>query len=64
MPERDDRRRRRRLLGFPWMPWRIYQGRQVPGPDTPRDNEDRGNPYCVHGDHGDRPFHETSEHRA
>lgn len=25
------------LARMPWMPWRILQGRQVPGPGTPRD---------------------------
>jgi hypothetical protein len=34
----EDRTKRRRLLRMPWMPWLIRQGRQVPGPDTPRDN--------------------------
>lgn len=29
---------RHRLLVMPWMPWRIFEGRQVPGRDTPRDN--------------------------
>jgi len=37
MTEED---RGEKLKGMPRMPWRIFEGRQVPGPDTPRDNED------------------------
>jgi hypothetical protein len=28
-----------RLRDMPWMPWRIFEGRQVPWAHTPRDNE-------------------------
>lgn len=41
MTEED---RGEKLKGMPRMPWRIFEGRQVPGPDTPEDADDEPEP--------------------